>query len=286
MPKVSVLMPVYNTRPEHLREAMDSILTQTFTDFEFLILNDASPDPPVEEVVQSFSDPRIVYAVNEKNLGISGSRNRLLDMAKGEYLAVMDHDDISLPGRLEKQAAFLDAHPEVGIVGTLVENMDDGRVKPRPADDVNIKKMLMIHCNLSHPSCMLRHSVLEKHHIRYEPMFSPAEDYALFARLMPVTQFAILQEPLFLYRAWEGNTSHKKAKAMEAAAQGIHVFMRRDNPELWAMAKSHLCSIQVYKLFGIPVLAVHRTLKETKLLLFCAVPVFTVRKHLPKIIEI
>ena len=97
MPEVSVLMPVYNTRPEHLREAMESILAQTFTDFEFLILNDASSDPRVEEVVQSFSDPRIVYAVNEKNLGISGSRNRLLDMAKGEYLAVMDHDDISLP---------------------------------------------------------------------------------------------------------------------------------------------------------------------------------------------
>ena len=106
MPRISVLMPVYNTRPEHLREAMDSILSQTFTDFEFLILNDASTDPRVEEVVKSFSDPRIVYAVNERNLGISGSRNRLLDMAKGEYLAVMDHDDFSFPTRLEKQLAF------------------------------------------------------------------------------------------------------------------------------------------------------------------------------------
>lgn len=204
MPRVSVLMPVYNTHPEHLREAMDSILAQTFTDFEFLILNDCSTDSGVEEVVKSYHDPRIIYAVNDHNLGISGSRNRLIDMARGEYLAVMDHDDFSFPDRLEKEAAFLDTHPDVGIVGSLVESMANGEVKPRPADDVGIKKMLMIHCNLSHPSCMIRKSVLDEYGIRYEALYSPAEDYALFARLMPVTQFAILQEPLFRYRSWGG----------------------------------------------------------------------------------
>ena len=120
MPRVSVLLPVYNTRPEHLREAIDSILAQTFADFELLILNDCSTNTDVEEVVKSYTDPRIVYAVNERNLGISPSRNRLLDMAQGEYLAVMDHDDISLPERFEKQVAFLDAHPDVGIVGCQV----------------------------------------------------------------------------------------------------------------------------------------------------------------------
>ena len=127
MPRVSVLMPVYNTHPEHLREAMDSILAQTFTDFEFLILNDCSTDSGVEEVVKSYHDPRIIYAVNDHNLGISGSRNRLIDMARGEYLAVMDHDDFSFPDRLEKEAAFLDTHPDVGIVGSLVESMPTAR---------------------------------------------------------------------------------------------------------------------------------------------------------------
>lgn len=286
MPRISVLMPVYNTHPEHLHEAINSILAQTFTDFEFLILNDCSTEPAVEEVVKSYDDPRIIYAVNEHNLGISGSRNKLLDMAKGEYLAVMDHDDFSFPERLEKEAAFLDAHPEVGIVGSLVENMADGEVKPRPESDVEIKKMLMIHCNLAHSSCMLRRSVLEEHHIRYEALFSPAEDYALFARLMPVTQFAILQEPLFRYRAWEGNTSHRKAKSMEAAAEGIHAFMRRDNPEIWAMAQSHLRKVSRYKLFGIPLFSVEESRKETKFLLFCVIPVFSVKRHLPVIIDL
>ena len=286
MPRISVLMPVYNTRPEQLREAMESILSQTFTDFEFLILNDASTDPRVEEVVKSFSDPRIVYAVNERNLGISGSRNRLLDMAQGEYLAVMDHDDISLPERLEKEAAFLDAHPDVGIVGSLVENMADGVVKPRPADDVGIKKMLMIHCNLSHPSCMLRRSVLEEHHIRYEALFSPAEDYALFARLIPVTKFAILQEPLFRYRAWEGNTSNRQSKNMEAAAQGVHAFMRRDNPEIWAMARTYLVERRRYRLFGIPVITRVRTWRETRWMLFECIPLWGGRNLLPRLMKL
>ena len=286
MPKISVLMPVYNTRPEHLREAMESILSQTFTDFEFLILNDCSTDPAVEQVVKSYADPRIVYAVNERNLGISGARNRLLDMARGEYLAVMDHDDVSLPERLEKQAAFLDSHPEVGVVGCLVENMADGHMKARPALDGDIKKMLMIHCNLTHPSCMLRRSVLERHHIRYEALYSPAEDYALFARLIPVTEFAIVQEPLFRYRAWSGNTSNKQAKRMEAATQGIHTFMRRDNPELWAMARTHIVERRRYRLFGIPVITRVSTWREDRWLLFECLPVWTVKRLLTRITDL
>ena len=286
MPRISVLMPVYNTRPEHLREAMESILSQTFTDFEFLILNDCSTDPQVEAVVKSYTDSRIVYVVNERNLGISGSRNRLLDMAKGEYLAVMDHDDMSLPGRLEKQAAFLDSHPDVGIVGALVEDISTGKAKPLPTDDIAIKKILMIHCNLNHPSCMLRRSVPEENHIRYEEMYSPAEDYALFGRLMSVTRFAVLQVPLFRYRAWEGNTSHRKAKEMEAAAQGIHEFMRRDNPEIWAMARTYLVERRRYRLLGIPVITRVSTWRETRWLLFDCIPLWGAKSLLPRIVGI
>ncbi len=162
-------MPVYNTRSEHLREAIDSILAQTFGDFEFLILNDCSTDSQVEDVVKSYSDPRIVYTVNERNLGISGARNRLLDMAKGEYLAVMDHDDISLSERFEKQVAFLDAHPEVGVLNTQFGTVGKEKSSNIAMDDITIKKALMMHCgDVCHPSCMLRRSVLEEHGIRYE----------------------------------------------------------------------------------------------------------------------
>lgn len=176
MPRVSVLMPVYNTRPEHLREAIDSILAQTFTDFELFILNDCSTDQQVEDVVKSYTDPRIVYAVNECNLGISGSRNRLLDMARGEYLAVMDHDDISLPERFEKQVAFLDEHQDVGLVGCQAWYTVTKKERPFPIKDNEIKMDLMTRCALCHPAVMIRDAILKEHGLRYEEIFSPAED--------------------------------------------------------------------------------------------------------------
>ena len=283
MPRVSVLMPVYNTKPDQLREAMDSILAQTFTDFEFLILNDCSTAPQVEEVVKSYSDPRIVYTMNERNLGISGARNRLLDMARGEYLAVMDHDDISLPERLEKQVAFLDTHPDVGVLNTQFEHMEKGKVSQLAMDDISIKKSLMMHCGgMCHPSCMLRSSVLREHHIHYEEMFSPSEDHALFCRLLPYTKFATLPEVLFRYRNWQGNTSHRQAKKMEAATQGVLKFARRDNPELWAMAQVHIIHTWRYRFCELVVLSKGQTWRETRWKLFGVLPVWRVKETLPK----
>ncbi len=117
-PKVSVLTPIYNTNPVHLREMIESILNQTFTDFEFLILNDSPDNRDIEKIVLEYAkrDKRVKYAKNEKNMGITPSRNKLLKMATGEYVAIFDHDDISVPTRLEKEVAYLDTHPYVGVV--------------------------------------------------------------------------------------------------------------------------------------------------------------------------
>jgi len=276
-------MPVYNTRPEHLRSAIDSILAQTFEDFEFLILNDCSTDPQVEEVVKSYHDPRIVYVVNERNLGISCSRNRLLDMAQGEYLAVMDHDDISLPERFEKQVAFLDEHPEVGVLNTQVRILGKNKISNIAMDDISIKKSLMMHCgDICHPSCMFRHSVLKEHGIRYEEMFSPSENHAMFCRLIPYTKFATLSETLFLHRVWRGSTSHRQAKQMETATQYVLSFARRDNPDLWAMAQAHLIRKWRYRFCELVVLTKEQTWRETKWKLFGILPVWRVKETLPK----
>ena len=277
--KVSVLMPVYNTRPDHLREAMDSILSQTFTDFEFLILNDASTDPVVEEVVKSYSDPRIVYAVNERNLGISGSRNRLLDMAKGEYLAVMDHDDISLPERFARQVAFLDAHPEVGLLCSQAGSPDSDNVTDFPLDSLSIKKSLMIWCRYCHPASMIRASVLREHNLRYEAMFSPCEDHALFCRMIPYTEFAVLPEVLFLYRNWSGNTSHTREKALEAGKLGVLEFAHRENPELWAMAQYYQKTGEIIKVLGIPLFMVEHTFQYDLWRLFDLIPVLKIKRR-------
>ena len=130
-PKVSVLMPVYNTKEEYLREAIESILNQTFTDFEFLILDDDSKND-ISEIVQSYSDKRIHFIQNKQNLGLSGIRNKLMSLASGEYIAWMDSDDISLPSRLEKQVAYLDTHLDVSLVSALYERFPEPLIPKCP----------------------------------------------------------------------------------------------------------------------------------------------------------
>ena len=104
-PKVSVLTPIYNTKPEFLRECINSVLDQTFGDFEFLLCDDCS-ESYIRDIVESYNDPRIVYIRNQKNLGAAGSRNRLIDMANGDYLALLDSDDTMVETRLAKQVEF------------------------------------------------------------------------------------------------------------------------------------------------------------------------------------
>ena len=119
MVKVSVLVPFYNSEA-YIRQCIDSILNQTFTDFELVLLNDGSTDKS-EEIVQSYNDKRIKYYKNERNLGIPISHNKLMDLAQGEYLALVDSDNICLPERLQKQVEFLDNHPDVTVVGSWGE---------------------------------------------------------------------------------------------------------------------------------------------------------------------
>lgn len=276
MPKVSVLMPVYKTDENYLREAIESILSQTFEDYEFLILDDC-PDDYRESVVRSYTDKRIKYAKNEKNLGISASRNKLIDMVKGEYLAIFDHDDISLPTRLEKQVAYLDTHPECGVVGCKTQRMSNGKQSKNPTNDHEIKLALMRTCALTHPASMIRKSVLIENNIRYEEKFSPSEDYALWCRLIPYTKFHNLNdEVLFLYRDHAENTSHLQAQKMEDATFAIWAFVKAENPSLYEeflLKAKHTTRI---RLFGfIPFLTIIKQANRANVCLFEKIPLFS-----------
>lgn len=247
-PKVSVLMPVYKTKEAHLRQAIESILRQTFTDFEFLILDDC-PEFPSEYIVNSYKDERIIYIKNEHNLGITDSRNKLIDMARGEYLAVMDHDDISLPERLAKEAKFLDRHPKVGVVGSWYERFPDGKIKKRFVINSQIERDLMYNCSILHPSSMIRKSVLSENNIRYEKKYSPSEDYALWCNLIGKTEFANIPEVLIKYRDHEENTSKKQSQKMDEAAKEIRRTMENRFPQLAKEAsikeKIYFCGVPV-----------------------------------------
>ena len=132
MPKISVLMPIYNTNSQHLREAISSILNQTYVDYEFIILNDSPDNLELDNLVQEFNDKRIKYIKNKQNIGITPSRNRLIELSKGEYLAVMDHDDVSLPERFARQVEFLDANLDYGVVGTKVKELEGAKIYRNP----------------------------------------------------------------------------------------------------------------------------------------------------------
>lgn len=230
LPKVSVLTPLYRTNHEHLNQMILSVLNQTFGDFEFLLLNDSPEDKTLRCAVESFDDTRIRFLENEENCGISISRNRLIEEARGEYLAVLDHDDICLPERLEKQVAYLDAHPDVGIVSGFVEALSTGKVKPKchPEKNLDIKRRLLSENCLAHSAMMIRKSIIDETKVRYDSSFFPAEDYMLCIELMRYTQFHNLQEVILRYRDHDENTSHKYIELMEDKRRVIASIARRD----------------------------------------------------------
>ena len=275
MPRVSVLTPIYNTNPVHLRAAIESILNQTFTDFEFLILNDSPDNKELDNIVKSYKDKRIKYIKNEHNMGISGARNKLLKMAVGEYIAVFDHDDISVPTRLEEEVDFLDKNPNVGVVSGLMEFFGEkqGISAWFPEYDAEIKMRMTDNCSVSHTACMMRKSVLVDNNIEYESYYSPAEDYRLFARLMEHTLFYNIQSVLVKYRFFSGNTTHVQAARMSRAHDEIQTDFRN---KFWAYYIAYQRNISprtVFRLslFGfVPLLKV----KSRTVYLFGFIPLF------------
>jgi len=276
MPKISVLIPLYHTPENYLREAIDAVLSQTFTDFELIILNDSPDDSHLDAVVASYRDKRIRYARNEKNYGISGSRNKLLEMAQGEYVAIQDHDDVSLPERLEKQAAYLETHPEVGVVGCCVRELPSGKLINYPQNDQDIRMGLMWGCVIPHTGAMLRRSVLQRTGIKYEAAFSPSEDYALWCRLIPHTSFHNLQEELVNYRKHAGNTSKYHAGQMKRSTYVVRAMVATENPMLYQMYLHCAVHTETVRLFGVlPILKRVRCGIREKVYLFEFILLYT-----------
>ncbi len=200
IPRVSVIMPVYNGE-QFLREAVDSILGQTFTDFEFIIIDDGSTDG-TRAILESYSDPRIVL-VHQENQGLVRSLNRGLRMARGEYIARQDADDVSLPERLEKQVAYLDTHPMTGVLGTgiMVTNSSGVPVMTfiNPGDNSSLQSLLFTTCCFAHGEVMLRQAVVESVGY-YDESYAINEDYEYWLRAAERWELAIVSEILYRKR--------------------------------------------------------------------------------------
>jgi glycosyltransferase involved in cell wall biosynthesis len=204
-------MPVYHGS-KFLDEAIESILNQTFTDFEFLIIDDESKDNSLD-IIRSYDDERVRLVENKKNLGQASSLNKGIKLACGKYIARMDQDDISIPFRLQKQVEFMENNLQVGVCGTWLEYIGhkDGVLCLETEDDL-IKIKLLTNQNLAHPTVMIRKSILDDYNLMYDGNYSPAEDYDLWDRMFEYCDFANLPEPLVKYRLHEDQGSELNAK--------------------------------------------------------------------------
>lgn len=214
-PLVSVLMPVYNGGP-YLAEAIQCILHQTFADFELIIINDGSTDDS-EAVIRSFHDPRIRY-ISQQNQGLAATLNNGLAVARGKWIARQDQDDVSLPERFAKQLAFLEAHPEVGLLGTCA-TVTDAQGKAigaldHPTTDGPLRFALLFDSPFVHASVMAARSLFEKVG-GYDTDPLVFEDYDMWSRMMRHTQGANLPERLVRYREVSTSISRVTTKRQD-----------------------------------------------------------------------
>ena len=206
LPIITVLMPVYNGAT-YLNDAIDSILNQTFSDFQFLIIDDGSTDDSVK-IIKSYDDYRIRVVKNKNNLGQSATLNKGLELARGKYIARMDQDDISMPERLKKQFEFMENKSDIDVCGSWIQLMGkyDGIVELE-TDSERIKINLLTNQNLAHPAVMIRKSTLVKYELSYNPTFTIGNDYDLWVRMFDYCSFANLPEPLLKFRMHDNQYS-------------------------------------------------------------------------------
>lgn len=220
-PKITVLMPVYNCEL-YIQEAIDSILNQTFTDFEFLIIDDASTDKTID-IIKRYNDSRIKLIIKPINTGYTNSLNYGLKIAKGEYIARMDGDDISLPERFAKQVKLLDQNIDIVVCGTLFSIIGANNIITVPQSHEDIKLAMLKDCCIAHPTVMIRKHCLDKFDLIYDVNKEPAEDYDLWTRLLPIAKLHNLQEILLDYRVHTSQVSQKRNDQQRNVALEIKV---------------------------------------------------------------
>ncbi|WP_338812357.1 glycosyltransferase [Bernardetia sp. Wsw4-3y2] len=225
---ISVVMPVFNGE-KFLKMAIESILNQTYTDFELVIINDGSTDKSAE-IVKSYPDTRIHFLENDGNKGIFYTRNRLFDEAKGKYIAILDCDDYAEPTRLEKQVDFLDKNNEFGLVGSWITLIDEEntikgawQLEHRPE---RIPAKLLFFNQFAQSSIMMRKEFAD---LKYRENYPPTEDYDLWIRISQKTRVINLAESLVKYRIHENNISQTQK---ETASRNILKIYKNQLEEL------------------------------------------------------
>ena len=225
-PKISVVLPVYQG-DGYLSEAIQSILDQTYTDFELLILCD-DPSDITRTILDDYQnkDSRVRVFNQQQRLGLVGSLNYGISLATGEYIARMDADDISLPQRFEEQIAYMDSKPEIGICGTwvVVKSEQGESICQYPVDDESIRCELLFNSPLAHPAVFIRRIIFNKNKISYDNTNLHAEDYGFWVLASPFTKFGNIPKALLLYRTHDEAVSRSFANIQSNSADKIRKY--------------------------------------------------------------
>lgn len=223
-PQISVLMPVYKTAP-YLRQAIDSMLAQTFGDFELIVLNDGSPDE-AEAIIDSYTDERIVRYTGKTNVGLANILNIGIDMARGKYIARMDSDDISLPNRLQVQFDYLEQHPDIDLMSVAMQKFgEDNKIMRYDNATEDIKFNALFFSPVLHASSMWRKERFA--HLRYEQDFVPAEDYRLWTRaLVAGMHMRNLPDVLYLYRQYSSQATQDTERIRATQQKVKHTYLQ------------------------------------------------------------
>jgi len=225
-PKISVIMATHNTPKLWLHEAISSILKQSYKDFEFIIIDDASTENQ-REIILEYKDPRIIFIRNNVNLGLTKSLNLGLKIAKGKYIARMDSDDISQIDRFEKQLNFMENNTQYAVVGSYrrafgVENKLEKWNLPKTRDEQQVQ-LFFFNCGITHPTAFIRKSVLLDNQLTYNESYLKAQDYGLWVDITKYGKMHMYPEVLLLYRKHENQISRKGNQSQREYAKTIKI---------------------------------------------------------------
>lgn len=213
--KISVIMPVYNTKEEYLREAIESILNQTFRDYEFIIINDYC-DEKTTAILAGYQDKRIVLVRNDRNLGVTASLNIGLEIARGKYIARMDADDISYPNRFESQYKYMEKHPEIDVLGGWVKmGKELYKSYGKAGNEWRRIRMLFYNAGVCHPVAFFRKEFLDKYNLKYDIRIKKSQDYDLWCRCVEIGTISVLPKKVLEYRHHSDQISSKNRDEQE-----------------------------------------------------------------------
>ena len=222
MPKISAVMALYNTPYNYLQSTVESLLNQTFNDFELIVIDDAST-VDYSVFFEQFNDERIKYFKLEKNAGPGHARNEGIKKATGEYIANCDSDDVYLPQRLELQAKFLDENPNISLIGTTFRFSNKKRLSVLPLNNADIKTFMLFNSPLCNPTIMFRREEFVSKNLFYPEDINFAEDYELWIDAMfSGVKMANLEDFLMIYTRRAGQLSKEKSEKQIAILKKLY----------------------------------------------------------------